>query len=381
VVYRTKNNQLLREISEAYFAKEPKIKVSGEFKAKVGEPVELSVWVEPGERMAEDISCGVHCFGETAQRAEKQPMREERLRAALEKTGDTPFYFSQLEIKVFGEIFIPVSALNALRREALDAIAGKIAAGYRRKLPVQGQMQDEGSLPHGNLTQRELPGDGGATAGHKECPGMICNMDKPEGKVRAAGASAPEIHVTVIQKGQLDAVLRAAGVRRIYYDLAALPVGDVPAVAARAKEAGKEFFLRLPRICRAETCDFLREEKNVLLGASVDGYLLQNYEELFLFAKEWRVQEKGKRLVTDAMLYAMNAQAKQFFRGLGVAECTAPYEENARELKELGIQDMALVVYGRMPLMTSAQCVYKNTKGCPMRGAGADKEKGQQCGS
>ena len=67
-------------------------------------------------------------------------------------------------------------------------------------------------------------------------------------------------------------------------------------------------------------------------------------------------------LVADAMLYVMNGKAKQFFREFGVEEFTAPYELNAKELSVLGLEDMALPVYGRLPLMVSAQCVKKNTK-------------------
>lgn len=70
----------------------------------------------------------------------------------------------------------------------------------------------------------------------------------------------------------------------------------------------------------------------------------------------------GKILVADAMLYVMNGKAKQFFREFGVEEFTAPYELNAKELSVLGLEDMALPVYGRLPLMVSAQCVKKNTK-------------------
>lgn len=82
-------------------------------------------------------------------------------------------------------------------------------------------------------------------------------------------------------QAQFSAILKVPHVRRVYYDLAALPVEDILSAAARAKQAGKEFFLRLPRICRAGTYDFLQESKDVLLAAPVDGYLLQNYEELF----------------------------------------------------------------------------------------------------
>lgn len=388
LVYRTKNNQLLSRISEEYFEKMPKIAVAGEFTARAGEAVQLSVWVQQmhaGDGFPETENIGVHVQGEIAARAEKQPVREERLRAALEKTGDTPFYFSRLEIRRSGDIFIPVSALNALRREAMDALAKEIAGRYRRKLPGEGnaetkiwmrgedrtkendrEMQRESGTKE---TDRKVQGEDGTKETDREVRGEGGTKEAPwKEQVEAqTGAVVPACHVSVMSQEQLDAALRVESVRRVYYDLAALPAADVPKAAARAQDAGKEFFLRLPRICRAKTYDMLRGQKGILLAAPVGGYLLQNYEELFLFAKEWRAQDAGKRLVADAMLYGMNAQAKQFFYRLGVTEFTAPYEENAQELGQLGIRDAALIVYGRLPLMTSAQCVYKNTMGCRMQ--------------
>ena len=43
---------------------------------------------------------------------------------------------------------------------------------------------------------------------------------------------------------------------------------------------------------------------------------------------------------------------------------TAPLELNAEELENLGLTEGELLVYGRIPVMVSAQCVVKTAKGC-----------------
>ena len=325
LVYRTKNNSLLQQISREYLEKEVKIPISGELIAKEGREAELLVC----RGVLEDENYTfIRVSGDIVQSAVNQPMGEERLRAALEKTGNTPFYFSKLSITASENIFIPVSTLNVMRREALEALAKKILLSFRRK--------------------------------HTKCQDVPKEEIKKERKILP---SVPSIHVSVMTKEQLDAALHVEKVSRIYYDLSSFPTGEIITAATRTKEAKKEFFCRMPRIFRSATYNLFSELKYILLDDLVDGYLLQNYEELYLFAKKWHAQEKGKILVADAMLYAMNEPAKQFFRDLGVEEFTAPYEENAQELSALGLCDMALTVYGRLPLMTSAQCVRKNTKG------------------
>lgn len=344
-VYRTKNAALLERISKQYCGTEPKLRIAGDLTANEAEPARLSV-------SAGDVRVCVS--GEIVQAAKTRPVDTARLRAALEKTGDTPFLFQELHIQTSGNIFMPVSALNALRREALSRLSAEIAGQYRRRIPVRDKEADE------------APDTGGAVSVQSAADGGVLREEEPENAGMRAGKGSP-VHVTVMTGEQLAAVTAAAGVDRIYYDIAAMAPEAVPQAAARAKAAGKQFFLRLPQICRAQTYDWLRGQRRLLLSAQVDGYLLRNYEELYLFAREWGVQQAGKILAADAMLYAMNAPAKQFFRELGVTEFTAPYEENVRELKELGIRDMALTVYGRLPLMTSAQCVRKNTARCLLK--------------
>ncbi|MDE7298100.1 MAG: hypothetical protein K2N94_04635, partial [Lachnospiraceae bacterium] len=197
----------------------------------------------------------------------------------------------------------------------------------------------------------------------------VCTGSEPDysGESMAGNGEAaarPYISASVLTGEQLAAVLASGRVSRIYYDIAALPLSELPAAADAAHAAGVEFFVRLPQICRAEVLDWLERSREQLLADCVDGYLLRNYEELWLFGTAWREAVAERQLVTDAMLYTMNGEAKRFFAGAGAERFTVPYELDMRELAQLGVRDMELTVYGRIPLMTSAQCVRANTAQC-----------------
>ncbi len=58
--------------------------------------------------------------------AQKQPLSRDRVDVCMRKTGNTPFAFEQLAIEMDEDVFLPVQALNALRREALLALEEKL---------------------------------------------------------------------------------------------------------------------------------------------------------------------------------------------------------------------------------------------------------------
>ena len=57
----------------------------------------------------------VACTGDLAETARNAPMDGDRIRKQLMKTGDSPFFFEELEVLVEGKVFLPVQALNRLR--------------------------------------------------------------------------------------------------------------------------------------------------------------------------------------------------------------------------------------------------------------------------
>ena len=62
-------------------------------------------------------------------------------------------------------------------------------------------------------------------------------------------------------------------------------------------------------------------------------------------------------------MYAWNHRAAMAMREYGARRLTVPVELNYREILEAGLSG-ELLVYGYLPMMVSAQCVQKTTRGC-----------------
>jgi putative protease len=118
--------------------------------------------------------------------------------------------------------------------------------------------------------------------------------------------------------------------------------------------------LALPHIFRKDTVQKYKQEYAHVLNALWDGVLIRNYES-YAFLSE---QGYAGKIVTDYNLYQFNQYAKAFWGDEGIESTTAPLELNYRELKEVGLDNSELVVYGYFPMMVSAQCVKNTTEGC-----------------
>ncbi len=67
----------------------------------------------------------VYAAGVPAEKAQKSPLSRERAKLQIEKTGSTPFKLREFEFITDGTSTVPVSVLNALRRDASDSLAEK----------------------------------------------------------------------------------------------------------------------------------------------------------------------------------------------------------------------------------------------------------------
>ncbi|NLZ82322.1 MAG: U32 family peptidase, partial [Clostridiales bacterium] len=124
-VYRTKNNSLLDKITREYIDQDVKQAIYGSLYAKSGERLELTLTSN---------SISVTAYQDIVQEAAKQPMTKEKLLAPIMKTGDSPYYFDDLKVQMGEKIFVPVSWLNEIRREAIELLQKKVIDQYRREL-------------------------------------------------------------------------------------------------------------------------------------------------------------------------------------------------------------------------------------------------------
>ena len=111
------------QLIKAMLSKAPSILVSASLKAEPGKPAVLTVTDGETEASAQ---------GDPVALAMTKPLTEEAARHAVGKTGDTPFVLKDLRL-VGNNGFIPVSALNALRREALEELAKKRAGDFHKR--------------------------------------------------------------------------------------------------------------------------------------------------------------------------------------------------------------------------------------------------------
>ena len=293
---------------------------------KVQEKINGILTLSVGNRAKLTVSCGdvtVECIGQEVQAAQKQPLDPARIEKQMRKTGNTEFTFDNLEILIEGNVFLPMQALNELRREGIEELTEQIQMQYRREEAGCGMKTATAGF--------DSDADGVTeTAGKKEC----C------------------ISASVQNKAQLDTVVNSK-IRYIYLE------EDVEF----EREDGVQYFLAMPYIFRENTIK--RYEKMYTeIEKKYDGILIRNWES-YAWLKRHEYQ---KEIRSDYNLYIFNRKTKEELRRLGIARGTASVELNDRELARIGIEEQVFIAYGYQPVMISAGCIQKTSASCDGKG-------------
>ena len=312
------------------------------------EPVEGYAYLAEGLPSVLTLTCGdisVTVSGQEPQAAKNQPMTREKVIRQLGKTGATAFEFTELEAEVCGALFLPVQALNELRREGFEALTEAIQNQWRRKAPEAGEVQN------------------GADSGEKSSRAAGCAGPVPD---ESAGKRPMYLTVSAETGDQLSAALAVPEVRRICLDASSFQPERWAEFVQLIHQAGKECYLTLPHIFRSHAIGFFRTYRSCLEQAGFDGLLIRAFEEI-----QWMREEQISFSASfDASVYAWNHGAVHTLKEEQAAFITAPWELNSRELEPVfeacrreGLP-AELIVYGRAPMMVSAQCITKTVKGC-----------------
>ncbi len=332
--YTGSDEGLLGQIRKTYLEEDFRFPVRMDIRLVKGEAAVLTVMGDGAEAVVK---------GEKVEEAHKQPLTEEGIRKQMGKCGNTAFYLNHLDIRMPGDVFLPVKTLNDLRRTALERLEEEI-------IKKNGWVS-----PHGR------------------------KAEEPERKKKAGDVFAEErerktrFHVLVLTKEQFAAVL-SIGAERIYVD-ADLCL-DREWVRTWADDAGStELYLALPYVIRQRDELYLNKIEFLLDEFGFQGVLARNLEEIQYF-KNRHKRFPGMKIVSDAGLYAWNKEALHVL-GKDCGETYIPLELNIHEWKELaeeaGGRELAASVYGRIPMMVSANCVARTMEGCRRKKKGWDQ--------
>lgn len=315
--YQGCDDKLVEKIHNEYCELVCKLHVSGVLSLIVGESAVLTVSYK-------DVTAVK--YGAEVQEAMNRPLTEEDAAKQMKKTGNSIFSFEELYVEIQGNVFMPVKQLNELRRDALDQLQDMLLQSHKRN-------------------KQEI----------------ISAIDqKADSLCKSTSNHEPAIRTLVYSKEQLNALLCSGlKIERLYVpaDLFYLKQADVNEVISQGKTEGIEIYLSMPRIIRTRDDAYLSFVKEIM--NAFDGILVKNLDTLYFLQKEGY---QG-RIDTDFMLYNWNKSALQFFDGFR-DEFTYPLELSLREIKELGNCNGIYVVYGRTPMMVSANCIRKTTGEC-----------------
>lgn len=332
LVFRTKNNMLLNSIRERFIDKDAKQGINGLLTAKEGERLKLVLNFD---------NHSVTAYHNMVEAAKSQPMTADRLKASVDKLGNTLFYFKELNVETDGNIFVPVAWLNEIRRQAVSLLTEAITGACRRK-----KMNPDALI-------YEKTGYAGFINVHSD------------GQNIKSGKDIKNLSVAVQTEEQFYTALSFSEINAVYADYDAFSPEQIIKMAALASEAKKALFVLLPHICRMTEYEKLKKDIAVLLqDDEIEGFIVRNFEEAELVGKLIRENHQEKKIRLDANMYIFNREAKLFWKEKGISSFTAPLDLNEKELKDLGLSDCELMVYGYLPVMVSAQCLYAGTRGC-----------------
>ena len=304
------------------FAKAREVYENGRENRKI--PVILHLIVRRGEPVRLGGSCAIHggvtiamAQGDAPEEARNRAVTAEELRQRLSKTGGTVFKADSVEVELDEGLMVAASVINGLRREVLDELAAR-----REDIPAR----------------RELPAS--------PLP------DAPEPPQEMA------FTVSVSRACQVTAELLAEKPAIVY-----VPAEELDGLEPTGLHGETELCAVLPRVFR--TADEQPLRAMLERHPEVTSVAIGNLGHLPI------VRGLDRTLRGDFGLNVYNSRAVKFWRDRGLSSVTVSFELRWQQVRDLAkYADCEGIVYGRLPLMITENCVTKNNVGCA-HGAGS----------
>ena len=282
-------------------------------------PVTFYAMLLPGESAKVGVEDGdgrvVTAEGPVPEAARTRALTRDEVCAQLSKTGGTPFLCSEVKAHVANGLSLPLSALNALRRQVLEELSAQRAAPPKRR--------------------KEEFNPGVRYEGRREGPVFTFSLSHAR---------------------QLSQELLKLKPALIY-----LPVAEAathPEVVEQARAKGVPVAVTLPRILWDNEKPQLKKDLETVRALGVTDALVGT---LGLIRP---VRDAGMNLRGDFGLGVYNSQTLKELKRLGFRSATASFEARLSQIRDLSkALDLELIVYGRLPLMITENCIIEGRYG------------------
>lgn len=303
--------ELLKKARSTYTQKEsPRIPLRLTCRLCLGDPAIL---------VGEDASG--HCFsseGPIPEEARNRPLEREQVLAQLQKTGGTVFFCDEVDLTLDEGLSLPVSALNALRREVLAGLeSARSAPPTRQQLPY-------------------------------EAPARVSGQKAP-----------PTLTLSLLRIDQLSDELLRAPISLLYLPVEVLSREAETIAAYRQRHPHVRFGASLPRIVWDSELPHLRDLLKECRALGIEDALIGNWGLVSL------CREEGFRLRGDFGLGICNSSSMQALSSLGFSSATASFELNLAQIRDLSKPiDTEFLAYGRLSMMLTEHCLSPKGSHC-----------------
>lgn len=254
--------------------------------------------------------------------ARQRPLNEEVLRAQLGRLGGTEFELGDLECRIEGEVMLPVSELNRMRRALVDECS-------RVRQDVAEQPKTHALASAATL-----------------CSRVRQDVDSQP----HALASAATLHVLCRSFDQIDAAL-SCGVAELYVDFEDIRLyGD--AVKRVRDHGAARIYLATPRIQKSSEAGFFK----LISRAQPHGVLIRNLGAISFF------KDEGIPITGDFSLNVANPLTADFLKQTGMERLTISYDLNIEQVLDLlhgALPEwFEITLHQHMPMFHMEHCVF-----------------------
>ena len=255
--------------------------------------------------------------GPVPEAAVSKALTKEELHTRLSKTGGTPYHCLETKCVIAPGLSLSASAINAMRRDVLSHLTA-----------VRGREVQERELGHYTLPLHHM--------GYTEAP------------VLTVGVTAAE---------QITQKLLDTAPARLYVPLSVLTESD-PSWCSRVRE-GTQIVAVLPRVIRDSETSRVIQQLDTVYARGIRSAMVGNLGHIPL------ARSRGFRIYGDFGLNLYNSRAMNLISAeLGLSGVTASFEMTLPQLRDVSKPlPTELLIYGRLPLMLTENCIIRSASG------------------
>jgi len=332
IFYKTYDKMYIDEMIRKSEIQRPVHRVHFKCTIQLGEKVKLEAFIDNG---ISDATQNKYVFESDfiAEVAINRPIDSTRVIEQLSKLGGTPFQVDKIELQIGEHLSIPISVLNLLRRQCLEAMLEDLSVRYKNRIKV-------------------------------DLSPFVLKSHQSNATQLKAMASKPKLILVFDCVDRLLSVLNdkqkfEATEKDFQYDF---HLSDLSGYAAHLEALKRQRVVPvLPRI--------IRKDETTKITTFLDAYTAVHKDELHaesipysvclshIGQIEW-VKGRSLTMIADYSMNAFNAASGKALKELGFEQIIWSTELSKQDLKAIDLPPLSngVFIYGHLPLMISEYC-------------------------